>query len=1103
MQTNLVPSSLLRVLMAAAVSASVLSACSAPPSPPAPPPPAPSITSFTVSSSQVRAGAEVTLTWATENAVTVTMTDSVRGIVAGIDSKPAGETTVAVQEDTLFVLTAENANKVQDTAVVSVDVLDGHQGVIFVATPKVTDPGAPVTLAWDAPGAAKVSLVPAGGADIDLGGQLERGSVTVHPSSDTTYVLTVDGEAFQAPVSVRPAVQSFVATPGFGMPGDNIGLSWTAIGGSSLTIQAIGRGEIHTVTDAAQIASGSFTDTLPVESVATGTVVYLLKVESETKALVGSRELTVYIGNEPVIAELNAPPYARSGGTFSLSWKTVGAEQVEVLENGVQVYVTPSSALAAAGTFEWNTPTQPAEYTVRASHPNTGEVTKKVTVSPVGVPPQDQATFTSSPAGTVASGGDPVVLSWNVPNARSVQISAGGTVIHASQGDSVETSTITVYPNADTEYVLTADNTLGDSVTASLFVAVTTPADFTLTPDVPVPAGARLEVSWAVQGDIYGLPHGNIQTPTYEFIDISHTGTKLPFDPAADDQTKSFSPGFSTWMYGQPVTGAVTVSSNGFISIGGSDGTMSVNSALPRDTIDYPFYAPWWDDLIFHVGSGIYWQIVGEGTDRELIVQWDRLKRYNDDASELTFQLRLHPTGMVTYTYKTITVTPGVDTTNEAAVVGLQEGTALRAQVYGGAAPAAGSSLRFFGPVASPVADVQAWTQFPYLGFVKVGDGYLQLSKSKKTWDPRELVVSEVMHSPAAAVAAGAYVELYNRTDVALDLDGWTLDLGSGNTHVLSSANGTTVVPAGGFLVLGQSADPALNDGITVQYAYPSTLQLANSGSVGIGFRGATAASSSWTTELGGSGASVEYDSQLYVDSSAIPHELVCTSSGSFGAQVPQQKGSPGFDGGCFPYRLEPIPVRYYDIAANGGTALFSTATTRGDGHYAWTSLATAPFPYFGTFSTVGTISSNGWVAFSALTTHDGSNDSTPSKTQDARKLVAPFWDDLDDSTLAGNNTYLKRVAAGEDPNSPDPHWVVQWHRYDHNLAAAVEVNVQSKFFDNGVIEFHYGTMTGDTNYSIGGSSTVWIDDGNGTALWINTSDKTIEPNTAYRFIPR
>ena len=91
-----------------------------------------------------------------------------------------------------------------------------------------------------------------------------------------------------------------------------------------------------------------------------------------------------------------------------------------------------------------------------------------------------------------------------------------------------------------------------------------------------------------------------------------------------------------------------------------------------------------------------------------------------------------------------------------------------------------------------------------------------------------DLVVSEFMKDPSAVPdSQGEWIELYNTTDRDINIEGWTLSDGKSNNHTLANGKQLIVVPRGGYLVLGNNADPATNGGVKVHHQY-SGFTLAN-----------------------------------------------------------------------------------------------------------------------------------------------------------------------------------------------------------------------------------------------------------------------------------
>jgi len=94
---------------------------------------------------------------------------------------------------------------------------------------------------------------------------------------------------------------------------------------------------------------------------------------------------------------------------------------------------------------------------------------------------------------------------------------------------------------------------------------------------------------------------------------------------------------------------------------------------------------------------------------------------------------------------------------------------------------------------------------------------------------PGDLVIAEVMIDPAAADdVKGEWVELLSLADEELELAGCVLTNGGAQQAVLSAEAGDSRVPAGARVVLGASADTAVNGGVDVDLAYAGVV-LSNS----------------------------------------------------------------------------------------------------------------------------------------------------------------------------------------------------------------------------------------------------------------------------------
>jgi predicted extracellular nuclease len=90
-----------------------------------------------------------------------------------------------------------------------------------------------------------------------------------------------------------------------------------------------------------------------------------------------------------------------------------------------------------------------------------------------------------------------------------------------------------------------------------------------------------------------------------------------------------------------------------------------------------------------------------------------------------------------------------------------------------------------------------------------------------------QVVINEILQNPSAvADSAGEWFEIYNPGGSPVDIDGWTIEDNDFDSHVINNG-GPLLIPAGGFLVLGNNADSATNGGVTVDYQF-SGIAIAN-----------------------------------------------------------------------------------------------------------------------------------------------------------------------------------------------------------------------------------------------------------------------------------
>lgn len=90
-----------------------------------------------------------------------------------------------------------------------------------------------------------------------------------------------------------------------------------------------------------------------------------------------------------------------------------------------------------------------------------------------------------------------------------------------------------------------------------------------------------------------------------------------------------------------------------------------------------------------------------------------------------------------------------------------------------------------------------------------------------------KIIINEIMANPnAVSDVNGEYVELFNFGPASIDLQNWIIADNFGVDTIRTSL----VVPAGGYVILGANADPALNGGIQVDFDFKIDIALANAG---------------------------------------------------------------------------------------------------------------------------------------------------------------------------------------------------------------------------------------------------------------------------------
>jgi hypothetical protein len=298
-----------------------------------------------------------------------------------------------------------------------------------------------------------------------------------------------------------------------------------------------------------------------------------------------------------------------------------------------------------------------------------------------------------------------------------------------------------------------------------------------------------------------------------------------------------------------------------------------------------------------------------------------------------------------------------------------------------------------------------------------------------------------------------------------------------------------SVVPAGGFLVLGQSLDMTDTGGARVDQV-ATDLPLGPVDRVRVTLEGNVLGSMSW--DAGTPGTSIiSSDNSVLV---ASGQTFTCNRMATFGSAG--ALGTPGAENeSCAPYTVTSIPGAWVPAPA-GSEILGSISSDDGNG----SGTLPVPFTYFGTPVTAFGLSTNGFITLGyTLTGSYLTNDTTPS-TSAPNGVLAIFWDDL--VRDAGKNAMWR---AGD-------RTIITWEdfRLISTSATDTNVNIQIHLLDSGVIEFHYGAIdtTLTTQSTIdrltGNSATVWLErpDGHIAVPWGINRLGSIVPNSGLRFTP-
>jgi hypothetical protein len=356
--------------------------------------------------------------------------------------------TAAEGQTYVFRLTVTNTDNLSASARTTVSTITIPNVNInrFDANPPTITTGQCSIISWDVSNAETITITP--GVTTN---NRPQGTAQVCPTATTQYTLTATNNTNgkQATASITVTVNAAPTTSGAILRFEAVPTNITA--GESSTLQWATQ-NATTVTLNGQMVQpqGSMvvspTQTTTYTLIATGT---------DGKPVNATAVVTVSAGSAARILQFGLNPATiTAGGQSQLCWQ---------VENATGVSISPGIGTVQASGCTTVSPTSTTTYVLTATNA-AGPVTASATLT-VGT--VQILSFTNDPSFSPISGG-PVVLSWTTSGASFVVISGLG----VPTGNLPANGSITVNPNTNSDYTLTAYGSNGQTVTAVLHVFV-------------------------------------------------------------------------------------------------------------------------------------------------------------------------------------------------------------------------------------------------------------------------------------------------------------------------------------------------------------------------------------------------------------------------------------------------------------------------------------------------------------------------------------------------------------------------------------------------------------------------------------------------------
>ncbi|CAJ0860656.1 hypothetical protein AMST5_01322 [freshwater sediment metagenome] len=289
--------------------------------------------------------------------------------------------------------------------------------------------------------------------DNGIGRVGQEGRVTIRPRVSTDYIATFYGDldnvtcaarllVAQPPADQKPTISSFVAAPGRITAGESATLTWSVTDADTLSIEP-GVGKV----------SGTSLTVRPNQD-----VTYTLTATNRSGSATATAKIDVAPSpkiQKPTISSFDAEPRRITAGeSANLTWSVTDADTLSI-EPGVG---------KVSGTSLTVRPNQDVTYTLTATNRSgSATATAKIDVAPS---PKIQkptiSSFDAEPRRITA--GESANLTWSVTDADTLSIEPGV--------GKVSGTSLTVRPNQDVTYTLTATNRSGSATaTAKIDVA--------------------------------------------------------------------------------------------------------------------------------------------------------------------------------------------------------------------------------------------------------------------------------------------------------------------------------------------------------------------------------------------------------------------------------------------------------------------------------------------------------------------------------------------------------------------------------------------------------------------------------------------------------